>query len=216
MPLPEKLCDEIHEKVDLLLNGVRESVNDLTLREILNTKNPLLRLMFSENPREYLFLFIMQLAGRSIVTRFGNLIEEIFKELITLQGGEILGQKRDWKPYDLKFRLPDGNEYWIEIKSIVEQNNSAWNTINRLRNRANDAGKKFLLCIYYSTGKSPPSDLADVTLIGKKLWQFIGGDETIQDDIFQILNRSGKDFSLRELINNHVEKLYNELENAHP
>ena len=211
MPLPQTLLDQIQHLVIHLLDDVKSTINAMTLEEIQSKKNPLFRLIFSQNPREYLNLFVSERAERSLVTRFGHLIERVIQLLIVHQGGEILGKSNEWKPYDLKFALPAQGEFWIEIKSILEQNKSNWAEILRLKENAVNQGKNFRLCIYYPSRTQAPAELADVTLVGEDLWTFVGGASDIQDQIFAIISGLGADFSLHDIVAARVDQLLEEL-----
>ncbi|GAB1539930.1 hypothetical protein NUACC21_25990 [Scytonema sp. NUACC21] len=131
-----------------LLPDVEKSVNNLSLKEIMEQKNPLVQQMFYNNPKEFITFFVMERVERSFVTLMGNMIEKIVEILVEGQRGEIIGTKKDWKPYDLKFKLSDGKEYWVEIKSIINQNNSNKRSIDIHRAKALAQGKEFRLCIY--------------------------------------------------------------------
>jgi Type II restriction endonuclease EcoO109I len=135
---------KISKYLESLILSVIKSADGLTLKEIIHQKNPLIREMFYNNPEEFITFFVMERVERSFVTLMGNMIENIVEILVQAQGGEIIGTKKSWKPYDLKFRLRDGKEYWLEIKSITGQNNSNLSSIKKNRDKAIQEAKNFV------------------------------------------------------------------------
>ncbi len=136
------------------------------------------------------------------------MIEKVVKILVEGQGGEIIGNKKDWKPYDLKFRLSDGKEYWLEIKSILNQNNSNNNSIAALRERTTSQGKEFRLCVYYHTNAVLQKD--EHILVGQKFWSFVGGDINTESTVFQLIKGISEDFSFLDLVQERTKVLLQE------
>ncbi|RUT01114.1 hypothetical protein DSM106972_071200 [Dulcicalothrix desertica PCC 7102] len=207
MALSSTIKGEISEYLESLIPSVIISLNKLTLKDILYHKNPLIREIFYDNPKEFISFFVMERVERSFVTTMDNVIENIVEILVKSQGGEIVGTKKDWKPYDLKFRLPDGKEYWLEIKSILEQNNSNKRSITTYKDNAAEHGKEFRLCIYYPTkltSKEPH------ILIGKEFWSFVGGHDNTQSEVFNLIRYTAKNFSFKDLIDSRTELLLEE------
>lgn len=207
MALSSTTKGEISEYLESLIPSVKASLNKLTLNDILHHKNPLIREMFHDNPKEFISFFVMERVERSFVTTIGNVIENIVEILVKSQDGEIVGTKKDWKPYDLKFRLKDGKEYWLEIKSILEQNNSNKRSITTSRDNAAKQGKEFRLCIYYPTRLTSKEEYI---LIGKEFWSFIGGDNSTQSEVFSLIRNTAKNFSFKDLIESRTELLLKE------
>jgi hypothetical protein len=126
MSIPKSVVEDISAALDGMFRSVRDAADKITLREILEEKNPLIRGLFNETAKEYVSFFVMERVERSLVTTPGHVVADIVWALIRAQNGDIIGSgERDWKPYDLKFVL-DGRKYWREIKSILEQNSSNW------------------------------------------------------------------------------------------
>jgi hypothetical protein len=198
---------EIGKYLESLIPSVKASLNKLTLNDILHHKNPLIREMFYDNPQKFISFFVMERVERSFVTTMGNVIENIVEILVKSQGGEIVGKKKDWKPYDLKFRLKDGKEYWLEIKSILEQNNSNKKSITTSKDNAAKQGKEFRLCIYYPTKLTSKEEYI---LVGKEFWTFVGGDKNTQSEVFNLIRNTAKNFSFKDLIENRTEMLLQE------
>jgi hypothetical protein len=149
----------------------------------------------------------MERVERSFVTRIGHMIEKLVELLVEGQGGEVLGKKKDWKPYDLKFRLNDGKEYWVEIKSILNQNNSNWKTIRAHKENANKQGKEFRLCVYYRTSLN----ISDESIVvGKDFWSFVGGDADTETVLFRLITGIGREFSFLDLIQKKADILLEE------
>src|SRR5262245_42160387 len=113
MALPGNVVEYISSALDGMFRSVRSAADNISLREILEEKNPLIRELFSETEEEYVGFFVMERVERSFVTTLGHVVEGIVRTLIGSQGGTVLGSgKKDWKPYDLKFLL-HGVEYWM-------------------------------------------------------------------------------------------------------
>jgi len=208
LPLTDTTKTEIENYFKSLLPNVESSVNNLKLKEIMEYKNPLVREMFCNNPQEFITFFVMERAERSFVTLMGNMIEKVVKILVEGQKGEIIGDKKDWKPYDLKFRLSDGKEYWLEIKSILNQNNSNNNSIAALRERAVNQGKEFRLCVYYPTNAILQKH--DYILVGRNFWSFVGGDINTESTVFELLKGISEDFSFFNLVQERTKVLLQE------
>jgi hypothetical protein len=198
---------KISQYLESLIPSVINSVHQLTLDEIINHKNPLIREMFHHNPREFMTFFVMERVERSFVTLMGNMIEKIVEILVEAQGGEIIGTRKDWRPYDLKFCSPDGKEYWLEIKSILQQNNSNLKSITVSRENAIKQGKEFRLCIYYPTKNISKEDYI---LIGKEFWSFVGGDTATQLEVFNLIRNTARDFSFSSLVESRTQTLLEE------
>jgi Type II restriction endonuclease EcoO109I len=198
---------KISQYLESLIPNVQKSVDSLTINEIMNYKNPLIREMFYNNPREFITFFVIERVERSFVTLMGNMIENIVEILVQGQGGEIIGTKKDWKPYDLKFCLKERKEYWLEIKSILDQNQSNKTSIIKNRDNAIKQGKEFRLCIYYPTKLISKEDYI---LIGKDFWSFVGGDTNTQSEVFYLIRNTANEFSFTTLVQNRTKLLLEE------
>ena len=69
--------NEINEYLESLIPAVISSVNRLSIDEIINHKNPLIREMFQNQPEEFITFFVMERVERSFVTHMGKVIEYI-------------------------------------------------------------------------------------------------------------------------------------------
>jgi len=112
---------------DDLLTDTERKIQNETIASILENRNPVTLELFAENNDNCLYFLVCQRVTTSFSTRLGKVMEKLTEELIKAQGGQIMSSP---KPYDLKFKLSDGKEYWIEIKSIDGQNSSNRQTIS--------------------------------------------------------------------------------------
>lgn len=209
MALTAQVENRISMVVDEMLSSVQAAANGITLTEILDHKNPIIRELFNMNADEYIWFFVMERVERSFVTKLGHVVEDIVRVLIESQGGTVVGRgKKDWQPYDLKFKLFE-KEYWIEIKSILGQNKSNWQSIDANRQNAREHGVEFRLGVYYETAKRQKSE--DDVLIGQAFWSFVGGAPDTQQLVFEKLRGRGRTFSLRSVVNERTQTLINEM-----
>ena len=209
MGLPTQVESRISIANDEMFLSVRDAVNGITLQEILEHKNPLIRELFSKNEEEYIWFFVMERAERSFVTKMGHLVENIVRALIESQGGTVVGSgKKDWQPYDLKFIL-HGKEYWMEIKSILGQNKSNWQGIEANRQMARNNGVEFRLGVYYETAKRQKPE--DDVLIGEAFWSFVGGSPDTQQLVFDLLQGKGGVCSIRKIVEDQTHNLVRQL-----
>ena len=134
--------------------------------------------------------------------------EKISISLIESNQGIIIASGRKAAPFDLKFIF--GNiEYWMEIKSILEQNSSNLATISKNKLNAEMNGKKFILGVYYSTSSAAREEYI---LCGDEYWEFIGGKES-QKIVSNSFKKMADHFSIKNIVSNKTEDLYNEFMN---
>ncbi|MBD2341440.1 hypothetical protein H6G64_31310 [Calothrix sp. FACHB-156] len=212
MALSLDTTSKITEIIKSLLPKVVKKVDKLSLKIIMEQKNPLVREIFSDNPQEFISFFVMQTAERSFVTLMGQMIENIVEILVEGQGGKIIGVKKDWKPYDIKFTLNDGKEYWLEIKSILNQNKSSWDNIKEHREKALKDGKEFRLCVCYHTNLNKKEDYI---LVGKDFWRFIGGHSDTESLVFQLIKETKNEFSFIDLVEERTNVIWQDYINKY-
>lgn len=198
----ENIILEIFE--DLIL-GTKTKIQNESISTILENRTPVTAQLFSENISDYLYFVVCQRVTTSFSTRLGKVMEKICEELIKSQGGTIIKKP---KPYDLKFKLRDGKEYWIELKSIDGQNSSNRQTIEERKKNAEKKGKIFKLCIYNDETKFKE----DYKLNGNEFWNFILGEKNAQNKVFSLIKGKGINFSIKSIIEENYFRLQKEYE----
>lgn len=198
-----KIISNIFEE---LIKGTKAKIESETITTILENRTPVTVQLFSKNISDYLYFVVCQRVTTSFSTRLGKVMEKLCEELVKFQGGSIIKKP---KPYDLKFKLKDGKEYWIELKSIDGQNSSNKQTIEERKKYAEKRGKIFKLCIYNDETKFKE----DYKLNGKDFWDFILGEKNAQEIVFSIINGIGVDFSIKKIIDENYSRLLKEYKN---
>ncbi|MEQ1593071.1 MAG: hypothetical protein ABL892_11885 [Thiobacillaceae bacterium] len=191
-----------------LISGISDSANELTLDSIFARSKPLTLELFSKNVDEYIYFIVAQRVTKSFSTRLGNVIEKVSAILVESQGGLIIAGRPN--PFDLRFIHPDGNEYWIEIKSINAQNSSNIQTIHERKKLAEQNNCLFRLCVYNDDN----SCSEEHKLNGGQFWKLVGGYESAGEDILAMLKGLACEVSVREIINQRVRELVDEQNNA--
>ena len=186
---------------DGISTHVENKIDSLTLDEI--QLKPFDNALFSDNFDSLLYHHVMQRMTRSFVTKLGQDMEAIAREILESSGATDIRWKTQAEPFDLKFNHPNGtDEYWIEMKSIFGQNKSNQKTIDSEAKKARRAGKKFLLCVYNE-------DRVDTNeiLSGPNFWNFIGNDDETWKNLSSLLKEEGKNFDFEEWAMRAVKRL---------
>lgn len=184
-----------------LIEGISNSAQNLTLDGIFANSKPLTLELFSNNVDEYIYFIVSQRVTTSFSTRLGGVIEKVSAILVESQGGKITSVKPN--PFDLKFLHPDGNQYWIEIKSINAQNSSNIQTINERKKLAEANNCVFRLCVYNDDNLCSE----EYKLNGSQFWKLVGGYEDAGKDMLTILSGLADKVSVRDIINKRAEEL---------
>ena len=196
----KKTSEKIIKILAELEEGLLEKVESITV-DIINNK-PVDEALYFGRKNEQIFYRVVQTVSTSFSTRLGIRMEEIALCILEAGGSTNIQSKREAKPVDLKFSHPDGNGYWIEMKSIFTQNKSNSTTIDKSAEEAKKAGKKFVLGVY-----NEDKDDKGYQKSGKDFWNFIGNDEDTWDNLFKILKDEGGRFNLSEIIKNKIDDL---------
>tara|TARA_Y100000746_G_C15328111_1_gene376566 strand:- start:189 stop:815 length:627 start_codon:yes stop_codon:yes gene_type:complete len=181
------LIDKINNVIEDIILHVENKLDSLKLEEI--ESKPLDNALFSDDIDSLLYLHVMQRMTRSFVTKLGLGMESIAKHILESSGATNIRWNRDAKPFDIKFNHINGDEYWIEMKSIFGQNKSNQETIDNEAEKATEAGKKFLLCVYNENREDN-----DGVLSGPEFWNFIGNDDDTWKNLSSLLNEVGSNF----------------------
>ena len=195
------LTDKISSIIEEISFHVENKIGSLTLDEI--QLKPFDNALFSDNLDSLLFHHIMQRMTRSFVTKLGQDMEAIAREILESSGATNIRWKKQAEPFDIKYNHPNGiDEYWIEMKSIFGQNKSNQATIDAEAEKASRAGKKFLLCVYNENRED-----SDGILSGPNFWNFIGDDDETWENLCLILSEEGKNFNFEDWATQAVERL---------
>ncbi|EEX92138.1 hypothetical protein VIOR3934_10040 [Vibrio orientalis CIP 102891 = ATCC 33934] len=200
------MLDDISNKKILklfneLLDGISESAQKLTLKEVLEKSKPLTLELFSNNIEEYFYFITAQRVTKSFSTKLGAVIEKISVILVESQGGTIVKGKPN--PFDLKFVHPNGCEYWIEIKSINAQNSSNSQTIKERKELADVAGCIFRLCMYNDDRRSKE----EYKLNGAEFWELVGGSKSTGDEVLKLISGLASQVSFNEIVKSRAIEL---------
>ncbi|HDY7997882.1 TPA: PmeII family type II restriction endonuclease [Vibrio vulnificus] len=200
------MLDDISNKKILklfneLLDGISESAQKLTLKEVLEKSKPLTLELFSNNIEEYFYFITAQRVTKSFSTKLGAVIEKISVILVESQGGTIVKDKPN--PFDLKFVHPNGCEYWIEIKSINAQNSSNSQTIKERKELADAAGCIFRLCMYNDDRRSKE----EYKLNGAEFWELVGGSKSTGDEVLKLISGLASQVSFNEIVKSRAIEL---------
>ncbi|PSU27194.1 hypothetical protein CTM97_12995 [Photobacterium phosphoreum] len=203
------MLDDISNKKILklfneLLDGISESAQKLTLKEVLEKSKPLTLELFSNNIEEYFYFITAQRVTKSFSTKLGTVIEKVSAILVESQGGTIVKGKP--KPFDLKFIHPNGREYWIEIKSINAQNSSNAQTIQERKELAEAAGCIFRLCMYNDDRRSKE----EYKLNGAEFWALVGGSKYTGDEVLKLISGLASQISFNEIVKSKVIEFHSQ------
>jgi len=202
------LSEPTRQKIKSLFNDFRQKMEhkglELNLDDINSGIKPMTEAIFKNNFPDYIHLMVAQRISGSFSGILGNLVEPLSQAIITGSGGKIVDGNP--KPFDLKFTHLNGDEYWVELKSIDGQNKSNKETIGKNRKDAIEQGKKFLLCIY----NNEKQDKKDWIISGANYWNFIGNNASTWEELEKLLSQFGEDFKIASIIENRVKELNEE------
>lgn len=180
--------------VDTFLLETNTNATEISLFNILNRNSSISKEMFSQNIEEYLFLSIAQRLLSSYTIGLGKVVIQLSEELIKSQGGEVIESQRH---SDLTFRLKDGSEHQIEIKSIQDLG------CNRSMNSKGHMIKQFIY-----DNEQP---ILDENVIDEiDFWALVGGSPNTKSIIYKMLNGTANHFSMSSLLKNTHARLLSE------
>jgi len=191
--LSEETKNALLSVIDKFLLDISLDASGLTLYSLVNSKKSINMELFSQNIEEYIYFMVAQSVTTSYNRGIENIIQKFCEILIKVQDGLILNNQG---PYDLKFQLKNGEEYWIDIKSINEQKNYDFQTIKEHKEKAEKAGVKYRFCIYDDENQSND----DYILNGIDFWELIAGFENAKLRIFRLINGTANKLSISTII----------------
>ena len=190
--------------IDDLLLDTTSRASEITLYNFISYNRSFTMELFSQNIEDYLDYMISQHITSSFSIELEKLIVDFCEVLIQNQGGLILNAP---KQYDLKFRLSNDVEYWIDIKSNNDQYCTKHQTIiDEHKEKAEREGKIYKLYLY---DDEKPSD-NDYTLNGSDFWALITGFENARVEILRLINGSANKISISSIIKETKNRLLNE------
>jgi len=190
--------------IDDLLFDTTSKASEITLYNFISYNRSFTMELFSQNIEDYLDYMISQHITSSFSIKLEKLIEDFCEVLIQTQGGLIINAP---KQYDLKFRLSNGVEYWIDIKSNNDQYCTKYQTIiDEHKEKAEKEGKIYKLYLYDDEKLSDN----DYTLNGSDFWALIAGFENARVEILRLINGSANKISISSIIKETKNRLLNE------
>lgn len=200
-----ELSKEVKHSLLLILDEFYQETytkaSSITLLSLVDSK-PLIRELFAQNCEEFLYLTIAQRITTSFSSRFKNVVLNFSQVLIEAQGGSVIKYP---EPYDLKFQLKDGLEYWIDIKHINDQKSYAFSH-NERKIKAESSGKIYKLCLY----EEPGTTSADFQLNCDDYWALVAGFEQAKNDLYALMRGSANHLSLSTLVEDTRKRLMRE------
>jgi len=190
--------------IDNLLKETTSKASQLSLFKLVNYNKSIMMELFSQNIDEYLYFMITQYITTSFSAGLKKAIVTFSEILVKSQDGQI---QTNPEPYDLKFKLKNGEEYWLEIKSVNELYCSTFPTIKECRLHPENGSRKYRLFVY-DDGDSPYDE--ECQLNGKEFWKLIAGFENAESEIFKTINGAANKLSLSSIIQGTQKRLLNE------
>jgi len=179
--------------IDNFLLDISLETSKLTLYNLVNNNRSITMELFAQNIEEYISLVVSQSVTMSFSTGLENVIREFSEVLIKTQEGQIFN---DSEPYDMKFQLKNGNEYWIDIKSFKYLNNSNKRTIEEHHELAEKEGKIYKLCLYDDENQSE----VKYQLNGNDFWKLTADIDNAKFKIFNLINGAANKLSISTII----------------
>jgi len=189
--------------IDELLLDTSSKAAEISLFKLLNYNRSITTELFSQNIEEYLYFMVTQRVTASFTTGLKNAIKKFSETLIKAQDGQII---KNPKPYDLKFKLKNGEEYWLDIKSINDPYSSNEQYIKEQKEKADNNGSKYRLYIYDDENQYD----GDYHLNGNDFWELLAGFENARPEIFKLINGSANKFSTSTIIKETHNRLLRE------
>lgn len=192
-------------------------INKLTLTE-LNPNPLLIRLLNLGTPDELVRLYVYSRVSRSIVTSMGFFVEKL---LLASSDSVIKGPRGSG--WDIVKTDEKGKEHWVQVKSgpsdMDKDQVEYWSKkIEEKIKEGNSAyigityGKKEMKTITLNFIKQIIPDWELKLLVGRDLWDFISGDTTYHNRLFDIFRRAAVFVLQGNSICDEIEKCINRIE----
>lgn len=147
--LAEDTIKKVSAILEKLVSDTSSNASNISLCNFVDDSRSFTMELFSQNVSEYLYLSVAKKILESFNTSLHDSLVQIFELLVEAQDGQVINSPA---PYDLKFKLKDGDEYWIDIKSGEDLDRPVFGEIAKHRSDAENEGVKYRLCIYDNDG----------------------------------------------------------------
>lgn len=201
--LQEETKKTLSSIIDKMLLETSSKAAEISLFKLLNYNRSITSELFSQNIEEYLYFMVTQRVTTYFTTGLKNAIGQFSETLIKAQDGQIL---KNPEPYDLKFKLKNGEEYWLDIKSINDPYFSNGQYIKERQEKSDKKGAKYRLFIYDDENQYD----GDYYLNGNDFWELMAGFEHARPEIFKLVNGSANKFSTSSIIKDTHNRLLRE------
>lgn len=189
-----ELKEDTKKLIRTLLHTLNEdtysSASQMSFYNLVSYNKSILTELFSQNIDEYIYLMVAKHVSNMYLTGLRKTILDISELLVELQEGETI---KNPEPYDLKFKLKNGKEYWIEIKNDIEQNNSA---------------QSLTYYLYINEGKNTPNEKNQLS--GSDYWELVSGIKNAENELFKTINGASNQITISSIIRDTHKRLLNE------
>ena len=190
--------------IDNLLLDASSKASEITLYNLVHTNRSLTMELFSQNIEEYLYYMVAQRVTTSFSTSINKAIGGVCEYFIKSQEGLVLPNP---EPYNLKFKLKNGEEYWMDIVSVNDPNGSNKQAHKEHKDHARKNGKTYKLCVYDDDNLSEEEEYR---LNGNDFWKLIAGMENAKQEVFRLVNGAANKISVSSIVKETQNRLLNE------
>ena len=188
--------------IDKFFLYISSEASKMTLFTLVNDTKSITNELFSQNLEEYMYLTVAQNVTSSYNKGIEKVVKDFSEVLIKAQGGMIINNP---EPYNLKFKLENGKEYWIDIKTNYEQKEDDRQIIKEKRVIAENEGKEYRLCIYDDEHLSN----SEYILNGYDFWTLIAGFDGAKEKVFKLIHGTAKNLSISSIVRETKNKFLN-------
>lgn len=189
-----ELKEDTKKIIQTLLNTLNEdtysSASQMSFYNLVSYNKSIITELFSQNIDEYIYLMVAKHVSNMFLTGLKKTILDISEILVESQEGQII---KNPEPYDLKFKLKNGKEYWIEIKNDIEQKNSA---------------QSLTYYLYINEGKITPNEKDELS--ESDFWELVSGTKNAENELFKIINGASNQVTISSIIRDTHKRLHNE------
>lgn len=189
-----ELKDDTHKRIRSLIDTLNQDTvsiaSQMSIYNLVSYNKSILTELFSQNIDEYIYLMVAKHVSNMFLTGLRKTILDISEILVESQEGQII---KNPEPYDLKFKLKNGKEYRIEIKSDIEQNNSS---------------QSLTYYLYINEGKNTPNE--KIELSGSDYWELVSGTKNAENELFKTINGAANRITISSIIRDTHKRLLNE------
>lgn len=201
--LAEDTIKKVSAILEKLVSDTSSNASNISLCNLVDDSRSFTMELFSQNVSEYLYFSVAKKIIESFNKSLHDSLVQIFELLVEAQDGQVINSPA---PYDLKFKLKDGDEYWIDIKSGEDLDRPVFGEIAKHRSDAENEGVKYRLCIYDNDGCNAKEFIINST----DSWELVSGDSNTRKNILKLLNGVANNLSISTIINCTQKRLMQE------